>query len=371
MSDVPVGAFLSGGLDSTSIVALMSKYSNYKINTYSVGFSKNSELDHAKKVARYYNTNHSELMCEAPNLDELIKIFYELEEPIIDPAIIPTYYVSKLASEDVKVVLTGEGSDEINGGYSKYLSSLVYDKMPHKLINTFNTEQKQRMLKLLEKSNHRVSKSLQYHISKSFVSNQKYDFADTELMWKGSANDIFSNELYDSISNSNYFDEQYPLASNLNYSLQNHFFNDIVDGWLTNQLLLKVDKMSMAFSLEARVPFLDHNLLENALLIPSEFKINNNITKSVFRDSIKNLIPNEILDRKQHGFLVPIDEWFNNEWSYLLNSYLINGTLMNSGNFNIENIKNMVDSSKKGDTSVNFLLWSLLSMELWYEAHFK
>ena len=371
MSDVPVGAFLSGGIDSSSIVALMSKHTDSKINTYSVGFSKNSEIVHSRKVAEYFNTNHQELLCEAPSFDDLIHIFYELEEPVIDPAIIPTYFVSKLASKDLKVVLTGEGSDEINGGYSKYIYSSKQSKFPFRYLNLLSLKQKNSFLKYLGKYNNRISRYLEFYISKSYASNQLYDFVDSNLMWKGSSNNIFLNELLDNVDN---LISAYESSSNKTSSvdiLQNHFYNDLIDGWLTNQLLLKVDKMSMAYSLEARVPFLDHNLLESALLIPANLKIKENITKSVFRDSIKNLIPNEIINRRQHGFLVPIDEWFNNEWSNLLNFYLIDGSLMNSGVFNIKSIKNIVSNSNNLDPSINSLLWSLLSLELWYEAHFK
>ena len=371
MSDVPVGAFLSGGVDSTSIVALMSKYSNFPINTYSVGFSKNSELEHARKVANHFSTNHNELMCEAPTIEQLIEMFYELEEPIIDPAIMPTYYVSKLASKDVKVVLTGEGSDEINGGYKKYLHSLTYNELPLSVLKYSNVNQKKNILKFLERYNNKISRFLQYYISKSFITNQLFDFVDSDLMWKGDVNSIFSGTLSNSIGNLISTNELVTDELIISSSLQNHFLNDINDGWLTNQLLLKVDKMSMASSLEARVPFLDHHLLEYALSIPPEMKIKNKITKSLFRDLLKNIIPSQIINRKQHGFIVPIDSWFNNEWSGMLDSFLLSGSLMNSGNFQTNTIKNIINRSKSGDSSVNSLLWSLLSMELWHESFFK
>ena len=209
------------------------------------------------------------------------------------------------------------------------------------------------------------------YISKSFITNQLFDFVDSDLMWKGDVNSIFSGTLSNSIGNLISTNELVTDELIISSSLQNHFLNDINDGWLTNQLLLKVDKMSMASSLEARVPVLDHHLLEYALSIPPEMKIKNKITKSLFRDLLKNIIPSQIINREQHGFIVPINSWFNNEWSGILDSFLLSGPLMNSGNFKINNIKNIINRSKNGDTSVNSLLWSLLSMELWHESFFK
>jgi len=312
VSDVPVGAFLSGGLDSSSLVAIMSKLMNAAVNTYTVGFEGrwHDESAYASAVARSYKTDHHEIRCRSASVDLLQEIIWHLEEPLINTSVIPLYLVAQLASKNVKVVLSGEGSDEVNGGYKRYalVDKIVrLQRWRHALPGVDVTvdwiirhlpfgrfEKKIRQLNFVTKNKGVECLALSSNI------------LGTSLDEKSS---FFSREM--TVDLTEIMDKSERILLNgygaIDDRRQRFFLYDL-RGWLENELLVRVDKLTMAHSLEARVPYLDHTLVEFCLCIPPDMKVQAGITKRLLRRAMAKRLPKEILWRKQHGFVVPLGD---------------------------------------------------------------
>jgi asparagine synthase (glutamine-hydrolysing) len=369
MSDVPLGAFLSGGLDSSCVVGLMSQMVETPIKTYSVGFGAGKpidELEHARQVARYFHTDHHELTCESGSVELLEKIIHHLEEPIADPAVIPTYLVSELASRDVKVVLTGEGSDETNGGYDKYAVSYRYGK----LLSAYSKLMPLSLRKRMDKADIfralPAAARLRTFNAWSLSEAGKFFLMSRSLRPGLSETDLFTPDFLAEIGDV----RENPFAPVLEdkggLSSANQFFYLDIRTWLPNDLLLKVDKMAMAHSLEARVPYLDHKFVEFSGTVPPSLKLRDGVTKYLLRQAMKDLLPPGILRRKQHGFNVPIDRWFRGELKGWLLELINDRSTAQRGYINRRTAGTLLKQYLAGDNSLATLVWSLVMLELWH-----
>ncbi len=292
LADVPVGAFLSGGLDSSIIVGLMSKISE-KVKTFSVGFEERgySELEHARAASEHLGTEHHEIIIDKDKFIKILpKIAWHMDEPIADPAAIPTYYVSELARRKVKVVLTGEGGDELFAGYPKYgmqgreRLTRYYTGLPSPVRS---------LARSLTPGKYRLYPSSLEEAGRFYIS----PFVKNAKLLEGSGKEISQDIM-------SVFRPYYQKGD----VMREMQYVDIKT-WLPEELLMKVDKMSMANSLEARVPFLDHRLVDYSMRIPSRLKIMKGVEKHILRESFPNVLPRGNLERKKHPFSVPMREW--------------------------------------------------------------
>jgi len=297
ISDVPLGVFLSGGVDSSTVVGLMRSLVNEKIKTFCIGYSekKSSELEYAKIVAKKFNTDHHEYILEPENFYDFIpKFIWHFDEPISEPAAIPLYFISKLARKHVTVLLSGEGADELLAGYPiyNYMQTIDrYRKLPGVLRRNLTDKFLTRLIKS-EKKRDKYSEWINLPLEERYLS------VPSELsgsMRKKLFNKDFLNhsQLEAAEVMGNYF-EKVKSQDNLSKMLY-------VDTktWLADDLLTKADKMSMAVSVELRVPFLDHTLVEFVASVPSRYKLRNGKSKYLLKKSVSGLLPKEIINRKK------------------------------------------------------------------------
>lgn len=369
IADVPVGAFLSGGIDSSAIVSLIQKHHGSSLNTFSVGFNvktsrngvkqggKYSELNDAQIVAKQMNSIHHEII---PTSDDLIQniedIVYHYDEPFGDQASFPTYMVSQLAKKYVTVSLSGDGADELFGGYRRYKAHMW--KYRHKIassafsvcINALSPLLPRiRRLRKIADTYMEQNEIRRYSKWLETLSNTDYQFL--------TGNEILYNPIYKEIFK--FFDND---ISKIMFIVDQSTL--LVDGYLE-----KVDKASMAHSLEVRVPFLDHRIVEFANSLPIEWKINGT-SKKILKDSLRTIIPDSIIDKPKRGFAVPIDEWFRNELSeYLKNSIFDETIPYGDLGLNFQFIKNAYNSHINGKKDYAFFLWQTLFFAIWVKKY--
>lgn len=359
-SDVPVGAFLSGGIDSSLITALASKNTNIPIHTFSVGFSPTEfdELPFAKKVSQLYNTNHHELIVSAEDAIKQLSILMQfMDDPIGDSAVLPSFLVSKLARENVKVALSGLGGDELFGGYDRY------KPMRSKLekLSFIPTS----VFKSLSPILSTIFPNYQNQVDKlTFTSAEKYHNKISQMDWK-TIQDLTGNK-----NNASWYGQdilqkynQYSGKDELNQRMATD-----IQLYMNDQLLHLTDRMSMANSLEARVPLLDHRLVELSLTIPSHFKINNNQTKIILKNTIQDLLPYDILHRPKWGFATPYKTWTLTNAMQELISQTINGNLVNDGILDKKGVENFL-GNKETIQRYSTWVWPIIALELWYSNY--
>lgn len=365
MSDVPFGAFLSGGLDSSTIVALMSQFLSEPVKTYSVGFEGDaevfSELPYARLVAKKYETDHHEVFVRPGHLTSLAeKVIWHLDQPIADEAALANYMVAELASRQVKMVLTGEGGDELFAGYARYAGE--------RLSPLFRFVPKAARSLALAASAHlpglRRAKIGLYALCQP-----------NEVMRLVNWFPLFNSEM-----------KQALLLQDLKQSLNGHDAHDVfaehlartdatdplnrmlyVDTklWLPDDLLARGDKTSMAASLEARVPLLDHKLVEFAASLPQHLKVNALTRKYLLKKVSGAWLPPEIIRRKKKGFPMPTSMWFRKEARSFVRDVLSPAALRRRGLFNPHFVEKLLSEHEKGFADHGSLLWGLLSVELW------
>lgn len=352
IADVQVGSFLSGGLDSSMITALANEMSTEPIKTFSVGFygSEYDETPYSREVAEYFGTDHTEEWVDIDNSAIIPKLVYHLDEPLADPAVLPTYLISQVASKKVKVVLSGEGGDEAFAGYSHYQSELnmhyISRHIPENLKNmVYSTGNKV--------ENHTIKKYLLYIGSRKDQKSSYYH--RLKLRDNGFLNSHILTINDNDYSIDLFYNSDDYLTSMLNFDIKY---------WLPDDLLMKVDKMTMANSLEARVPFLDHTVLELTSTIPSNILLN----KGLLKECAYEILPKEIIMRKKHGFDVPIKEWFKQD---LLDEYFSEDSFEFTPYLNIDNIDMLLKKHKRGSGNYSILLWKCLSYIIWHNKFFK
>lgn len=372
--DVPYGIYLSGGVDSGTILSLMKKNTSERVNSFSVGFEQeeHTETNEAKFLADKIGSNHHELLIKQNSIKKLPEIIHHLDEPMCDPTSIPIYFLSEYAKRYCKVILTGEGADELFAGYPQY----KFMKMHHSFISKIPMFMRKPIPKIIK------------NIPKQIL-DKGFKFASS-LGEKG----IERGALF---LNSNHPSEQYLnqvaifnqqeqtglLNKKINlYSKYNHYFNKnipIVESCMNldfkepmvEDLLMKVDKNTMAHSIEARVPFLDHRIIEFSKKIPTNLKLKGlKKDKYILRKSVNKLIPEKTKKRKKKHFFVPIDNWFNDELSSLKKELLSREHLSKQGIFNYNYIEKINKGFSKSKLFYSRQLWALLTFQIWYNEHF-
>jgi len=389
MSDVPFGVFLSGGVDSTANVALMSELMDQPVRTFTVGFRDNpfhNELDEARFVAREYHTDHHEILITENELrDFLPELVFHQDEPIADPVCVPLYYVSKLARDTgTKVIQVGEGSDELFCGYRDYASYLeLYNlvwrhvtRMPGAIrtaiggigqffCKSFVLRMLPKGRKMLPDLFRRIAAGEPLFWSGTFifdeVNKRRLLTPDTQNRLGMSRANPFSSY---SVVHS---DLDRLLASTPDADQLLQMIYQELKLRLPELLLMRVDKMTMATSVEARVPYLDHKLVEFAMSIPSSLKYRNGETKHILKRALEGVIPDRVLKREKKGFGVPIDEWLRGPFGNFVEDSLLNSSLRRRALFDYDFVKKLLRDHRAGQANYAFFLWSLLNLSLWYE----
>lgn len=364
-SDVPLGAFLSGGVDSSCVVAIMSEFT--KVKTFSIGFEEKgySELGFAKEISLKFDTDHHEFIVRPKALEVLELLVERYGEPYADSSCIPTYYVSRETKAFVTVALNGDGGDESFGGYERYQAMSAAEA-----IGKLGFKGTARALaKVLPDSVN--SKSFSRRIRR-FLMNAGLPAAERYLRWIGISGDLSLKNLYsaDFIKSS---DVQAPInllqpffSERNGIDLLDRLLKADVDTYLPNDLLVKVDIASMANSLEGRSPFLDHKLMEFAASLPVSYKIRGSTKKYIIKKAFSGILPEEILNRKKMGFGVPVGRWFRGELRNFLRETLLSRESLGRGYFKPEELRRIVEDHINAKRDYSSQLWALLMLELWH-----
>lgn len=373
VSDVPVGAFLSGGIDSSAVVALMQANSMKPVNTFSVGFSIDSynESGYAKEIARTLGTNHTDFILEPNDALEIIPDLPKIyDEPFSDSSQIPTYLVSKMTSEHVTVALSGDGGDEVFGGYNRYLyAEKFFDKlsaMPDSLQKVSKG-----LIHSLPKS---VWNKIFSHMPSKFNHSQGGDklYKLANVLGKENIevyNNLISNwHFHDNLIEGKFSDIDLSKPEFLpeNYSVEYMQLMDQVY-YLPNDILTKVDRASMANSLEVRVPLLDHRLVENMWSLPRNYKIQNGVSKLILRNILGIHLSSVNFNRTKTGFSLPVSEWLRDKLKDWAADLLSKETMQKHGLFNYDVIHAKWNEHQSGKNNWHEHLWSVLMFNAWYQ----
>jgi asparagine synthase (glutamine-hydrolysing) len=377
ISDVPLGAFLSGGIDSSSIVSAMSSLSSKPIQTFSIGFEEKSysELKYSNIIAQQFSTQHYTKNL-SPNINELVLYLANfLDEPLGDFSNFPTYLVSKTARERVTVVLSGDGGDEIFGGYEHYIAQKMARFMDFSLFRPFHS--------LLSKSTHLFPPS---ELKKGFINRVKRFSEGLEnspenrhFRWM-----IFlSNYQKCNLYNKDFLDNQFltPLPRRVPFDqyfkhcahydkINKDLYLDFKT-YMVDNILVKVDRMSMATSLEARVPLLDYKMVEFAFSLPSHYKVRGSTTKWFFKKAMEGILPDEIIYRRKEGFSIPIKNWLKDELKDLMMEYLSPKRIKTAGFFNYSYVNKMVQEHLNNRQNHAHRLWGLILFNIWWDKFYK
>jgi len=373
ISDVPLGAFLSGGIDSSAIVGLMSDISDNPVKTFTIGFTDKSynEMDYAREVAEHFGTEHREKVIEPKAEDLMEKVVRNLDEPFADVSTLPTYLVSEFARKHVTVVLTGDGGDETFAGYDQYEAEnwmRMYNKLPD-----FVTE------KTLPSFADRLSpspkkKGLKNKI-KRFVEGASRSKKFGHMRWMLYFDEEEKNSLYtekisgriEDLSSFNNIRPHFETNGGTN-QLSKALYVD-TKLYLADDILTKVDRMSMANSLEARVPLLDHNFVEFVATIPSNLKINKRTRKYIFKRAMRNRLPENILKRGKQGFSIPIKNWLRGELKDLMEEILSKERIKREGYFNYDYVEKLKKGHMEGKYDHWHKIWALMCFEMWHDIY--
>jgi asparagine synthase (glutamine-hydrolysing) len=365
ISDVPLGAFLSGGIDSSTVVGLMARVANAPVKTFSIGFEDQDfdELRYARQVAEHLGTDHHELVVKPDAeaiLEDLVRHF---DEPFADSSAIPTYYVSKMARQEVTVTLSGDGGDELFAGYGRYLrasSGGVLASLPLAMRRG-------------------IFGGLAGLLPPGFFGRAKLESLGLD------DDERYVHEISCGLSGGHGSLFHPDLAARIGSTDPSPYFLDRMRGqaedavsrrahadmglYLPDDILVKVDRMSMMVSLEARSPLLDHKVVELSSRIPPELKIKGGETKYLLRRLARKLVPASAIDRRKQGFAVPISRWFNEDWSRRTDDLLDSLARPERGLFRAETLVRLREEHRRGRRDHGQLLWSLIMLEMWLRTY--
>lgn len=372
ISDVPIGAFLSGGIDSSCVVAMMAMQSSKPVTTCSIGFgsSKFDEVEFAKIVAEQYKTDHHELTVKENTLSIVYDLPKYFDEPFADSSAVPTYFVSKLARQKVTVALSGDGGDENFAGYEKYHTDHIENKFRNlvpafikkSLLSTFsNIFQRfdnsyfQKGATLLNTLGHEPDYGF-------YLSNTEF----RENLWNSLLRDETKQKIdgYDPFKVTQYYYNKADTDDHLSRIL----YTDLKT-YLPGDILVKVDRMSMANSLETRAPILDHKVIELAASIPYSLKYSRGEKKFILKQSLKKILPDSILYRKKMGFSVPLAEWFRNDIKKVAENALFSSDSGLSYFFNMQEVQKIWEDHQGNKRNYSSILWALFMFELWFKRN--
>ncbi len=373
MADVPLGMFLSGGIDSSAICAVMADMVDDPIKTFSVGFKEReaNEFEYARIVSDRFSTDHHEITITPDQyFGELPRMIWNEDEPLGFTASIPLFFVSKLAQKHVKVVLTGEGSDELMAGYSRYNKALRLLDMGEK----YATYTPSLFRKGVRAGIDALPRSLNYKLQRTFLTReinvQSLLFDNFAIFNQHMQSELLTDDAQARIRNLNPFERMTDFfeSANANETLDRILYTDMRT--YMAELLMKQDQMSMAASIESRVPFLDHKLIEFTSRLPVNMKLRGNETKWILREAMKDLLPREILSREKMGFPVPIGQWLRYQYRYLVDEYILSERALSRGIFNPDFVRYLVAQHDAG-ANHDLRLYFLLNFEIWYRQNIE
>jgi asparagine synthase (glutamine-hydrolysing) len=373
MADVPLGMFLSGGIDSSAIAAIMARLIDRPLETFSVAFKDRAfnELEYAREVARAIGANTHEIVIDDDDFfGALPKLVWHEDEPIAHTSSVPLYFVSALARQHVTVVLTGEGSDELLAGYGKYLrlawnwrAGTVYETFVPRLVRT----------SIASGVVPRLSGKVARYARRSFLAMERTpeamffdNFASIRL---ADQRRLLSPAFRDAVTAGHAYraSREYFDRPNGHSTLLDRLLYADIKTYLV-ELLMKQDQMSMATSIESRVPFLDHKLVEFAALLPDEWKLSGFTTKRVLREAMKGLLPESILNRPKMGFPVPFSGWTRGRWNAVAHDVLLDRRSIERGIIDPDGIDTLLRDHAAGRTDGGDRIWSLMNLELWHRT---
>jgi len=374
MADVPLGMFLSGGIDSSAIAAVMSGMVNEPIKTFSVAFKEReaNELEYARLVSDAYRTNHHEIIVSPEQFfAALPRLVWHEDEPLAHPSSVALYFVSKLASEHVKVVLTGEGSDELLAGYGRYRRTIWNLALGRKYNQVTPAIARDKIRKQIERMLPRGR--MRQKLMRTFLvlspELESIYFDNFAVFPAPMQQRMFTRETNDRIHEIDpYVELRRLLERTKDLSLLDGLLYADIKTYL-HELLMKQDQMSMATSVESRVPFLDHKLVEFTARMPDTMKLRGGTTKFVLRESMKGVLPEKILSRPKMGFPVPIGSWFRGQFKSIVDEYVLGERALSRGIFAPEFVRNLVSLHQAGEDHSE-RLWALVNFEMWLRRFF-
>ena len=366
VADVPLGTFLSGGIDSSAVAVLMSKYAGAPLNTYSIGYGGNgaasyyNELPYARAVARQLGSDHREIEVKPDVVQLLPKLIWHLEEPISDSAIATTYLVSELAAQSVKVILSGVGGDELFGGYNRYLGG-YYNRRYSALPEWARRAIMPKLASLLPSGRQNLFMDVARY-AKRFIRASELDWREQYRLYVAIADDSVLARLgvaprpdgFDRILAGEDADDELLRLLRVDWQTQ-----------LAEDLLLLTDKMTMACSIECRVPFLDHRLVEAAASIPAAHKIPNGRLKALLKDVLRGTLPDSVLERRKRGFGAPVGSWFKRELAPLRASLLSREVVAARGLLDPDAVDALIADHDANREDYTDLILVLLNLEIW------
>lgn len=370
VADVPVCTFLSGGADSGLITSLYSKLSDKKIESFTVGFNfeEYNELEFAKQLAKKYNTNHHELILEADILNDFDLIVENLGEPFADSSAIPSYYIAKEMRKHCKVALSGDGGDEIFGGYYEYHWAYNTDCFYKKYPNPLTRQIVQSFNQLVSKFGLTDKNFGLYDYYYKLLPELKM-FRQMGFNPVSEKNNLYSKEFQSDQTGFtlNYLSEAWNNAKG--NSLTEKVFKSFLNTRLLNDYLVKVDRTSMMNSLEIRSPFLDKQLSEYAFSLPSEIKLKDGQSKYLLKQLAEKYIDKDFSQRKKMGFSIPLKHWLNNELKTFVDNTLSETNIKNRGIFNFSSVSQVLSEHRSGKKDNSDKIWTLVILEHWLKKN--
>lgn len=368
MSDVPLGVFLSGGLDSSSVVAACAKLMDAKqIKTFSIGFAEKSfdESSYAREVAKHFGTEHHEQICSPEQLLELLpEVVNFLDEPLGDASLIPTFALSKFTREHVKVALGGDGGDELFAGYPTFLAE-TYAQKYLKLPKFFRNKMLEPLVRKLPVSDENISFDFK---AKQFIKGASRPAFERHMVWMGSFAPEEQIKLLKQDSQSEVFSEARKYYSKAAHaSAGNQLLYLYKKTYLVDDILVKVDRASMAASLECRAPFLDHDVVNFVARLPYQLKLHHGSLKHLLKKSYSAELPSGIAERAKKGFGVPVAKWLKGPIKNLAQQHFSAKNLSEQGIFQSSEIQRLLGEHFSGKVDHRKKLWTLLVFQLWWQ----
>jgi asparagine synthase (glutamine-hydrolysing) len=371
MADVPLGMFLSGGIDSASITAMMSTLVSEPIRTFSVAFAEReaNELAYARLVAQRYRTDHHEIVVTPEQFfGALPTLVWHEDEPIAHPSSIALNFVSRLAAERVKVVLTGEGSDETLGGYGRYrytVWNMTLGRMTEGLTGSIGRRLGQAMVERLPAGSRWQSRLRRTALTRPATLDDLY-FDNFAVFDRRAIRALLAPEYRDSLGAIDPYAEAHRLLAETDAgSLLNQLLYTDLFTYL-HELLMKQDQMSMAASIESRVPFLDHPLVEFTATLPERLKLRGRTTKYILREAMRDFLPAEILSRSKMGFPVPVGRWLREAHRGIVEEFVLGDRAAARGLFDPSCVRAVAAEHAGGHRDHSERLWALANVEIWH-----
>jgi asparagine synthase (glutamine-hydrolysing) len=370
VADVPVGAFLSGGVDSSAIVAAMAEASSQPVRTFSIGFTHQgfNELPYARRVAEQFGTEHHEFVVEPSAIEILPKIVRHYGEPFADASAIPSFYLAELTRRHVTVALNGDGGDESFAGYNRYISNVFAGRMERALPLWSRRLAASVGEHLPTNGNARSTLNRARRVSRSLALDGPTRYARYMSYFDWDQRDQLYAPEYRAMIGSSTAPEVIaaPWHETSGSSRIDKLLEVDVQTYLPGDLLVKMDIATMAHSLEARSPLLDHELMEFAATIPGSLKLQGMNKKIILRDAVRPWLPDDLLDRPKMGFAVPIPAWFRGELRGYVRDVLLDPSTLGRGYFDASYVQSLIERHETEAEDHSFRLWALLVAELWH-----